>query len=226
MYLCFSDAKESCMIELKRFVFNAFQVNTYVLSDETGECVIVDAACSVTEEQETLERYIRTHSLRPVRLLSTHAHVDHILGNPYIVDHYGLKLEGHFDSKIYLDHASQFAFSYDLPLTRVEPVSRQLNDGELVRFGNSTLKVLYTPGHALGSLCFYAEKEAFVITGDVLFRDSIGRTDLPGGDYEVLRQSIWEKLFVLPENTIVYPGHGPETSIGREKTGNPFVAIG
>lgn len=101
-----------------------------------------------------------------------------------------------------------------------------MNDGELIRFGSSTLKVLHTPGHAIGSLCFYAEKEAFVVTGDVLFRDSIGRTDLPGGDYEVLKQSIWEKLFVLPENTIVYPGHGPETSIGREKTGNPFVAIG
>ncbi len=214
------------MIEIKRFVFNAFQVNTYLLYDETGECVIIDAACSNAAEQEELRNFIAAGSLRPVRLLSTHAHIDHILGNPFVADAYGLKLEGHFDSKLYLDHAEQFANMYGFELSRVEAVSHQLNDGEIVRFGNSALKVLYTPGHAIGSLSFYAEKEGFVITGDVLFRDSIGRTDLPGGDYEILRQSIWERLFVLPENTLVFSGHGPETSIGREKTGNPFVAIG
>ncbi|PKP52416.1 MAG: MBL fold hydrolase [Bacteroidetes bacterium HGW-Bacteroidetes-1] len=214
------------MIQIKKIVFNAFQVNTYILYDETGECAIIDAACSSTDEEEAMANFITIHKLKPVMLLSTHAHIDHILGNAFVVDTWNLELAAHPDSEMYLEHALNHAQLYGLRLTRVINSTIKLHDEQLLNFGNSTIKVLHTPGHALGSVCFLSEEVPFVVAGDVLFYQSIGRTDLPGGDYDVLKNSIWGKLFVLPEQTIVYPGHGPETSIGSEKVSNPFVAIG
>lgn len=214
------------MIQVKKFVFNSFQVNTYLLYDETRECIIIDAACADTEEEDELLNFIEYHQLRPVRLLSTHSHIDHILGNAFAEEKFDLKLEAHADSMRYLKDATAYASSFGLRLSKTVIPKLFLEDGQQIHFGNSSLKVLFTPGHASGSVCFFCEEVPFVISGDVLFYQSIGRTDLPGGNYDELKNSIWGKLFVLPDHTLVYPGHGPETSIGSEKVDNPFVAIG
>lgn len=214
------------MIQIKKFVFNPFQVNTYVVYDETGECVIIDAACETGIEEDALAGFISNLHLKPVMLLSTHTHIDHILGNGFVNQQFRLPLSAHADSSAYLTNAMDYAVGYGLKLSSVIQPSVFLEDNMVLHFGNSQLRVLHTPGHALGSLCFYSEAGNFVIAGDVLFYQSIGRTDLPGGDYDVLKHSIWSKLFTLPDQTVVYPGHGPETTIGSEKVSNPFVAIG
>jgi glyoxylase-like metal-dependent hydrolase (beta-lactamase superfamily II) len=214
------------MIHVKRLVFNPFQVNTYILFDETGECAIIDAACSSADEDHQLSAFIQERGLKPVLLLSTHTHIDHVLGNGFVAEKYKLPLMAHPDGIRYLENAHAYAESFGLHLSKVVNPTEVLADGQILHFGNSSLKVLHAPGHADGSVCFYDEQTPFVIAGDVLFYQSIGRTDLPGGDYDVLKNSIWEKLFVLPEQTIVYPGHGPETTIGSEKVSNPFVSIG
>lgn len=214
------------MITLKKFTFNPFQVNTYLLSDETGECIIIDAAMDGLAEEAEIADYIKYHNLTPVMLLLTHAHVDHIGGNHFMVDKYDLELTAHKDCVPFLTNATSYASNFGLVIDKVAEIQNYIDEDVVVKFGNSTLRVLFTPGHANGSLCFYSPENHFVITGDVLFNQSIGRTDLPTGNYDVLQNSIWEKLFTLPDETVVYPGHGPETSIGFEKVNNPFVAIG
>ena len=214
------------MISVMQFTFNPFQENTYVLSDDTGSCIIIDPGMEDMAEQEMLTGYIESNNLKPALLVNTHAHIDHILGNQFVAKCYNLQLAAHRDSVQFLRSAASQAQLFGLQLGEVKPVDIYLEDGEFLRFGKSSLEIFLTPGHADGSLCFYSKDDGFVITGDVLFNQSIGRTDLPTGDYETLQKSIWEKLFTLPDNTIVYPGHGPETTIGNEKTHNPFVAIG
>ena len=213
------------MITIKKFVFNSFQVNTYVLFDETKDCVIIDAACYEDFEKEELVEYIEREGLKPVRLLYTHCHIDHILGNNFVADKYNLRLEIHRDGlpfhKGVKNHGVAFGFDLE-PLT--EP-GNFFKEGDKIKFGNSELEVLYTPGHADGSVCFLNRKQKFVIVGDVLFNQSIGRTDLPTGDYDLLIKSIREKLFTLPDDFTVYPGHGPETSIGFEKVNNPYLTM-
>lgn len=214
------------MITLKKFTFNSFQVNTYLLSDETGECIIIDAAMDGLSEESEMAEYIKNHNLTPVMLLLTHAHVDHIGGNNFMVNKYGIVLTAHKDCVPFLANAPAYASTFGLVMDSVIEIDNFIDEDNEVKFGNSVLKVLFTPGHANGSLCFYSPESNFVITGDVLFNQSIGRTDLPTGNYDLLQNSIWEKLFTLPDETVVYPGHGPETSIGFEKVNNPFVAIG
>ncbi len=214
------------MLQIKRFVFNPFQVNTYVVYDETKKCVIIDAACSEPSEEELLSTFIAENQLTPVHILNTHNHIDHILGNAFVSEKYSLPITAHADGGRYLSNAFAHAQSFGLNLTKIAEPTVKIADGDWISFGNRRLKVLSAPGHADGSVCFYDETTPMVIAGDVLFYQSIGRTDLPGGDYDLLKESIWGKLFVLPEETIVYPGHGPETTIGSEKISNPFVAIG
>lgn len=214
------------MISVKQFAFNPFQENTYILSDETGECVIIDPGMSNPKEEEALTSWINNQKLKPVMLLNTHAHVDHILGNEFIHKTYQLPLQAHAEAAVILEHATTHAAALGLVLENVKSIDKFLKEGDQLSFGHSTLQVLFTPGHAAGSVCFYAPDSNFVITGDVLFYQSIGRTDLPTGDYDVLQESIWKKLFTLPETTLVYPGHGPHTTIGAEKSDNPFVGIG
>jgi hydroxyacylglutathione hydrolase len=214
------------MIKIKRFAFNPFQVNTYILWDETRECVIIDAGMQGESEEDIITAFIRDNDLTPVQLLLTHAHIDHIIGNSFISDRYKLKLYAHEDCVPFLENAVAYASTLGLSMESVKEIDSFISEETLIKFGDSELKVLNTPGHANGSVCFYSEDDNFVITGDVLFNQSIGRTDLPSGDYDLLQNSIWEKLFTLPDNTEVHPGHGPETSIGFEKVNNPFVAIG
>ncbi len=214
------------MLKVKKFVFNPFQLNAYVVYNESGEAFIFDPAVSNAAEMQQLDEFIRQNHLKPVLLVNTHSHIDHIIGNQQVAEKYKIPLAAHPGGQPFLDRAFDSAARFGLPLNAVKSIDRPLAGGETLSLGEDVLQVLDTPGHADGSLCFYAEKEGFVITGDVLFYQSIGRTDLPTGDYDVLQKSIWEKLFVLPDETVVYPGHGPDTKIGREKRENPFVAIG
>ncbi|MEI6457125.1 MAG: MBL fold metallo-hydrolase, partial [bacterium] len=211
------------MNHINRFVFNTFLVNTYLLYDESKECIIIDAACYEKSEQKELTDYITRNRLKLVRHLNTHCHVDHILGNQFIADTYSVFPEYHKTSVPFFIAAREIGLSFGYQLDRFPPPKGYLEDGDVIHFGNSGLKVFYTPGHAEGSICLYQQEQGFVMTGDVLFKDTIGRTDLPSGDFNLLMGSIKGKLFTLPDATTVYPGHGPETTIGYEKIHNPFI---
>ena len=211
------------MIKIQKFVFNLFQVNSYVLQEESGECVIIDAACYETSEKEEVKEFIEKNNLRLVRNLNTHCHIDHIFGNDFIAETFGIYPEYHEASVSLLVSAREIAGSFGYIMNGIPVPARYLKDNEKITFGTSVLEVLYTPGHADGSVSFYNKKQGFVITGDVLFRDTIGRTDLPSGNFDLLMKSIREKLFTLPDDTMVYAGHGPETTIGYEKLNNPFI---
>lgn len=211
------------MLKIKKFVFNPFQVNTYVLYDESKECVIIDPGCSDGMELLQLKDFIEEKDLKPVRVLLTHTHIDHVLGCNAVQEFTGLGPELHEAGMVFLDHSTTTAETYGLSLDKNPEPAGFIKEGEEIRFGESSLKVLYTPGHADGSVCFYSKDDAFVLAGDVLFNLSIGRTDFPTGSYDILRKSIFENLFTLPDETMVYSGHGPETSIGFEKANNPFL---
>jgi len=214
------------MIKAHRFPYNDFQVNTYVVHDDTKECIIFDPGMYYENERNELLQFISENGLKPVLLVNTHAHIDHIIANDFIAKEYQIKLAAHKESQNFLKHAKEYGQNFGIKLDEVKPIDIFIDEERPLKFGTSELQILYTPGHADGSLCFYAKDADFVITGDVLFFQSIGRTDLPTGNYDLLQESIWEKLFTLPEKTTVYPGHGPETTIGYEKLHNPFVAIG
>lgn len=211
------------MITVKLFVFNPFQVNCYVLSDETGECIVVDAACYTETEKATLVQYVESQGLKLVKLVNTHGHVDHLLGLRHLSDKYGVGFAiNDADIKLVTEaqkHGVIFGFDVEEPPV----VTEYLTEGKDVTFGNSILKTFFVPGHSPGSIAFYSPEQHFVITGDVLFAGSIGRTDLPGGDYDQLMNSIYKKLMVLPPDTEVLPGHGPFSSIHEEALNNPFL---
>lgn len=211
------------MIKIESFVFNFFQVNTFVLFDETKECVIIDPGCINPGEKKELIDFISNNDLIPVKLLNTHSHIDHILGDVFITESYGLKPEIHKGGLPFMERLKESANAFEIVIETVPEPGKYLYDGDIIKFGNSSLRVLETPGHADGSICFYSKEQNFVIVGDVIFNQSIGRTDLPTGDFDMLAKSIKEKLYTLPDDTVVYPGHGPETSIGFEKRNNPFV---
>jgi hydroxyacylglutathione hydrolase len=211
------------MITVNQLVFNGFQVNTYILSDETKECVIVDAANYEQRENQKLADFIEKNGLKPVLHINTHCHVDHVLGGAFVEEKYGLGVSIHPDSNGFILKAKEQAMMYGFNLNKTANISDFINEGEKIKFGNSELDIIYTPGHAAGSICIISHNDEFVITGDVLFHESIGRTDLPTGDFDLLKNNILNKLFTLPDVYTVYPGHGPETSIGHEKGNNPFL---
>jgi len=211
------------MITLQKFVFNAFFVNSYLLYDESRDCILIDASCHEEFEKEELASFIISNKLKLTRNICTHCHVDHVLGNEFIASRFGIFPEYHQSGEPFFLTIREIADSLGFRIGRVPRAKGYLADGDRVGLGNEDLKVLYTPGHAEGSICLYQEEQKFVITGDVLFRDTIGRTDLPTGDLDQLVISIREKLFTLPDDVIVYPGHGPETTIGYEKRNNPFL---
>jgi hydroxyacylglutathione hydrolase len=214
------------MIKLQAFTFNPFYENSYVLSDETGECVIIDPGCHIEEEEQELKEYIEKNKLKPVKLLNTHCHIDHVFGNPFVAETWGLPLEIHPLDLSVLESFPKVCQMYGFNgKIQPDPIFT-LEEGKQVKFGNTTLEIFFTPGHSPGSVCFYNAAEKMLIGGDVLFQGSIGRSDLPGGDYETLLKSIREKLFVLPADVTVYSGHGAPTKIGVEKKSNPFVGEG
>ncbi|MFD1000640.1 MBL fold metallo-hydrolase [Ohtaekwangia kribbensis] len=213
------------MLQLQSFVFNPLQENTYVLFDETKECVIIDPGCYEREEQYDLADFIETNQLKVVKLLNTHGHVDHVLGNAFVKETYKTKLYIHEQDAATLKAVKVYAPHYGFFQYQEAEPDIYLKEGEAVTFGNQSLDVLFVPGHAPGHIAFYHAASKTLIGGDVLFYNSIGRTDLPGGNYDTLIDSIHQKLFTLPDDVTVYPGHGPETTIGYEKKTNPFCAL-
>jgi hydroxyacylglutathione hydrolase len=212
------------MTQVQTFEFNPFAENTYVVWDATGECAIFDPGCYTKEERSALQRFIVENSLKPVRLINTHCHLDHVFGNKFVADTWGLGLEIHREELPVLEGFPRVCQMYGIPNVEPSPLpSSFLEAGHTVAFGETLLEVLFTPGHSPASLSFYCKKEGFVLSGDVLFFESIGRTDLPGGDFDTLIRSIREQLFVLPGETLVYSGHGPTTTIRHEKEYNPFL---
>jgi glyoxylase-like metal-dependent hydrolase (beta-lactamase superfamily II) len=210
------------MIHVASFAFNPFQENTYVLYDETKECIIIDPGCYTANEQKRLEAFIAKEELKPVRLINTHCHLDHICGNAFVSQKYGLHLEAHEGEQVVLDASIDHGKMYGFVFEPSPNIMYTIQEGDEIKFGNSTLKTLFTPGHSPASISLYSDQDKFVIAGDVLFFMSIGRTDLPGGNHDLLLQSIREKLFTLPDETIVYNGHGQKTQIAFEKLNNPF----
>jgi hydroxyacylglutathione hydrolase len=207
------------------FTFNPFLENTYILYDDSKDCVIFDPGCSNSDEQQQLTDFIESNDLIPVKLINTHCHIDHVLGNKFVSDKYSLPLISHKGESVVLAMGPQVSTMYGVPYDPSPEITIFLDDGDNVTFGKTALKVLFTPGHSPASISFYNEEDGIVISGDVLFQGSIGRTDLPGGDFDTLAKSIKEKLYVLPDDVVVYSGHGPSTTIGIEKRTNPFVTL-
>ena len=212
------------MIRIRKFVFNPFQENTYILFDDTKECIIIDPGCFENFEKEQLTDFVKENELNPVKLINTHCHIDHVLGNAFVAKKWNLNLEMHKADLSILLSVSNYAHLYGLEAYEISPEPKRfLDEGDTITFGNSELNILFVPGHAPGHLAFVSHKQKFVIGGDVLFNGSIGRTDLPGGSFEILEKSIKEKMYKLDDDYTVYCGHGPETTIGQEKRTNPFV---
>lgn len=211
------------MIQIQSFAFGPFQENTYVLFDETKECVVIDPGCYDNRERKTLADFIEKNGLKPVRLLNTHCHLDHIFGNGFISDTYNLKPEFHLSEQRIFDAYLATADLYNLNAEPSPQPEHFLAEGDVVKFGNSSLEIVFTPGHSPGSITFYSTDQKFMIAGDVLFYGSIGRTDLPGGHYETLISSIKNKLLPMGDDFKVYSGHGPATTTGFEKMNNPFL---
>ena len=209
-------------MKIKIFTFNPFQENTYVLYD-ANKAVIIDAGTLFEPEKQQLKSFLEDNNLTLKRVLNTHLHLDHQFGNQFIFDTYGIAPEAHADDKFLIDTFPVQAQAYGFSVGNAQPLGREIEDNETIAFGNTELKAIHVPGHSPGSLVFYNEKEGVMFSGDVLFLESIGRTDLPGGDYGTLIKGITERLFVLPDNTVVYPGHGDSTTIGYEKAHNPFL---
>ncbi|MBR2649612.1 MAG: MBL fold metallo-hydrolase [Sediminibacterium sp.] len=211
------------MINVKVFTFSPIQENTYVLYNDAKQALIIDPGCYFTEEEEKLRAFIDTNSLQPKQLLNTHCHLDHVFGNKWVHDTYNIPLYIHPDEEKMLELAPLSGEKWGLPFTNYSGPIHHLQEGDTIQLGNDALTIILTPGHSPASICFYSEEQQFLIGGDVLFRESIGRTDLPGGNHDTLLKSIREKLFVLPDDVVVFPGHGIKTSIGYEKRNNPFL---
>ena len=211
------------MLTLKVFTFSPIRENTYVLFNEQRQAAIIDPGCYFSAEEEMLNNYIQTQGLHPTLLLNTHCHLDHVFGNRWVHETYGLELHIHAGEKIMLEKAPISGENWGLPFTNYDGPLHFLKEGDRIALGNDELLVIETPGHSPASICFYCEAQQILIAGDVLFRESIGRTDLPGANHEVLLNSIREKLWKLPDTTAVYPGHGMPTTIGYEKINNPHL---
>jgi glyoxylase-like metal-dependent hydrolase (beta-lactamase superfamily II) len=205
------------------FVFGYFQENTYIIWDETKECIIIDPGNTTHDEDKILFSFIEQNHLKPVRLLLTHGHLDHIAGNDSVFSKYHLLPEVHKEDLFLIQSHELTAKMYGIPCTPSPLPKKFINDGDVIKFGQSELLCIHTPGHSPGSITYYSKKDGYAIAGDVLFYESIGRTDLPKGDFQELSYSIQKKLYTLPDSTIIYSGHGPSTTIAHEKKYNMFV---
>lgn len=210
-------------MKIKRFEFNMLPVNCYLAYDNTKEAVIIDPGCLYTEEKEFLRDYIASKGLTVKHQLCTHLHLDHVFGCKFIKETYGLGIEANPADEYWLEQAPHQARAFGLTYPEIkEPIETPLFDGDIITFGNLQLEAICVPGHSPGSLAFYCREKLVLFSGDVLFQGSIGRADLQGGNFEELKENICNRLFTLPDDVAVYPGHGPSTTIGYEKRNNPF----
>ena len=213
------------MIKIATFTFNPFSENTYILYDESGEAVIVDPGNYEPDEDTRLSDFIRENSLKPVLIANTHAHVDHVLGVSHVKRNWGIPFSLHRQEEPVLRSVKVYAPHYGFMAYEEPEVDHWLREGEKITFGSSEMEIIFVPGHSPGHIAFYSGEHGVLMAGDVLFRESIGRTDLPGGNHQTLIASILEKVFVLPDEVTVYPGHGPSTTVGYEKKNNPFFRL-
>ncbi|MBD0365337.1 MAG: MBL fold metallo-hydrolase [Flavisolibacter sp.] len=211
------------MLNVQSFIFNPVQENTYVVYNEQKQCCIIDPGCYFASEEMELKRFIEQNNLHPLYLLNTHCHLDHIFGNRWVHKTYNLTLHLNKLEKPVLEYGPVAGQMWQLPFDNYDGAFHFIDEGDVIRLGEDELHILFTPGHSPGSVTFYNKAGKFIISGDVLFNGSIGRTDLPGGDFSLLEESIKTKLYTLPEDVIVYPGHGDSTTIGDEMKTNPFV---
>ncbi|MDN3202845.1 MBL fold metallo-hydrolase [Algoriphagus sediminis] len=211
------------MLSIKVFTFNPLQENTYLVYNENGAGVLIDPGCYDKEEKNELDRFIQANDIKILKLLNTHCHVDHVLGNAWAKNKYDLDLWIHQNEIPVLKAVEVYAPGYGLPAYEPSTHDHLLSEGDMIEIGDDKLECLFVPGHSPGHIVFYNAKSNFAICGDTLFRGSIGRTDLPGGNHQQLLDRINSILFELPETTVLFPGHGPETNVGFEKEHNPFV---
>lgn len=211
------------MLTVQPLLFNPVQENTYLVYNEKGEAAIIDPGCYFPEEKEQLKSRIGSLGLKPVLLLNTHCHLDHVFGNRFVHETWGLELHFHEAEQKVFDYAPTAGDLWNMPFQNYEGPVHYLKEHDKIRLGEDELEVLFTPGHSPGSVSFYGKKGGWVISGDVLFRGSVGRTDLPGAHFPTLENSIRTRLYVLPDATYVHAGHGMPTTIGEEKKNNPFV---
>ena len=211
------------MLKLKSFTVNPFQQNTYIIWDSNSIAAIIDPGNSSNLENQMIKKFIAENDLKLTRLLLTHAHIDHIMGNRFIFDEYGLLPEVHEADMFLIDAMKQTADMYGVNCEESPKPKKFIHDKQIIELGELKIECIHTPGHSPGSITFYFEKEKIIIAGDVLFNGSIGRTDLPMGDHQTLLSSIKNKLFPKGDDIKVYSGHGPYTTIGKEKTSNPFL---
>ena len=210
-------------MKITTFVFNPFQVNTYLLFDSSGECIIIDAGCYFEKEYENIYEFISSQKLKPVKLINTHAHIDHILGIPKIAATFNLSPSFHKNESYLFSDAVGQGKIFGLYTDPMPAINNFLEEGINIKFGNSELEILHVPGHTPGSVIFVNKKEKIIITGDTLFKGSVGRTDLPGGNFNILMNSIKYKILLFEDDFKIYPGHGPSSTIGEEKHFNPFL---
>lgn len=213
------------MLQVKKFTFNPFEENTFVVFDETKESIVIDPGCYEKAEQQELVDFIESNNLVVKKLINTHCHIDHVLGNAFIKKKFNVQLYIHPIEETLLRAVSSYASNYGFHQYEGSTHDAFLNENEFVEFGNQKLKILFVPGHSPGHIALYDEASKTLLGGDVLFENSIGRSDLPGGNFNTLISSIHEKFFTLPDDVTVYCGHGGETNIGFEKRTNPFCAI-
>ncbi len=211
------------MIKVEKFVVNPLGENSYIVSDESGECIFIDPGFYYEEEHQEIKDYIKHNGLTPVKITNTHCHFDHIMGVEFVRNEFEIPFCAHADDAFWVEKAIDQGKMFGFQMKPVSPINEFLVDDAFIEFGNSKLKIIHVPGHSPGHVVFYSEQEKILIAGDVLFYGSIGRTDLPGGNYETLISGIKSKLFTLPGETKVYCGHGPETTLGFEKASNPFL---
>ncbi len=212
------------MINIHRFTFNPFQENTYLLTNEKKQCFIIDPGMYGAEETASFINYIEKEHLQPLAVINTHAHIDHIFGLNAVIEQFNIPFGLHEKDLPVLENAATAAmmFGFEMPQNPPQP-DFTISENEPIKMGSDEIEVRFTPGHSPGSVIFYYAAGGFAIGGDVLFAGSVGRTDLPGGSFPLLHESITTQLFTLPGNTVIYPGHGPSTTIKEEKESNPFL---
>lgn len=212
------------MITIKTFIFNHFSQNTYLIYDETKDAILIDPGCFFEQEKKDLQSFIEENKLHLKKVVYTHCHLDHAFGSKFIGDTYpNIEFVAHKDEAFFIDDAKNQSKRFGIQMEQPPNLTSHIDEGEVLSFGQTELKTLHIPGHSPGSICFYNEVEKIVLVGDVLFAGSIGRSDLPGGDHDTLVSGIKAKLMQLPDDMTVYSGHGPTTTIGIEKTSNPFL---
>lgn len=212
------------MISIKQFVFNPWQENTYIVYDKTGECVIIDAGCFNKNEEQTLLDFIEANNLTVKHVLNTHLHIDHIMGNAFVYQKFKIQPTAHENDEFLIDQTLGYAAQLGLDISIEPPYpGKYIDEGQVIECGDFQFDVLHVPGHTPGHLVFHIKDANVLFTGDVLFKDSIGRTDLIYGNYETLLKGIQHKLMVLPDETKVFPGHGASSTIGQERNNNPFI---